>query len=132
MGPKVVAAFTKAHEAYFARIQLEIEGIDSFVFDEYLIGIHPLYSAAVGGVKLAVCESDAEKARVVLMKHQEEQRAYLETIMHMCPKCHSTNLRRISAFHLLITLVFVFTFGIMWLVLYRKRKCKECGHSQAW
>jgi hypothetical protein len=132
MGLKVLAAFTKIHEAYLAKNQLEMEGIQSFLFDEYIIGVHPFYSNAVGGVKLVVPESEFEKAEVIIKNYLEQQREYLELACHRCPNCNSTNIRRKSVFHIVFNIVFIFIFGILWVIFYRKNKCNECGHRQAW
>ena len=132
MGLEILAAFTKIHEAYFAKNQLEMEGIESFVFDEYIIGVNPFYSNAVGGVKLLVHESEFENGSVIIKKYQEEQREYLGSKAHRCPNCNSTNIRQKSTFHIVLSILCIFIFGILWVVFYRKNKCNECGHRQAW
>jgi len=132
MSLAVVASFTKIYEAYFAKNQLEIEGIESFVFDEYIIAVHPFYSNAVGGVKVMVYGDEIEKAKLIIDKYQEEQREYLESILHRCPNCDSPNIRRKSTFHIILSILCIFVFGIIWVAFYRKNKCNECGHRQAW
>ena len=132
MGLKVIAAFTKIHEAYFAKNQLEIEEIESFIFDEQIIGVHPFYSNALGGVKLVVHESEIENGNVIVKKFQEEQREYLQEISRRCPKCDSTNIRKKTTFHIILSIIFILIFNFLWLILYRKNKCIDCGHRQAW
>ena len=66
MGLVVVASFTKVYEAYFARNRLHIEGIEAFVFDEYIVGVHPYYSNVVGGVKLLVYEEMLGQAKPII------------------------------------------------------------------
>ncbi len=128
----VVAIFTKIHEAYLARGRLQSEGIDSVIFDEYLVGIQPLYSVAIGGIKLAVKESDIQEANVILGLHIQEQQSIFEANMQMCPNCHSSNIRSGFGFHSITAFVLMILFGMMGLLLYKKRKCYNCGHYQAW
>ena len=132
MGLKVIAAFTKIHEAYFAKNQLEMEEIESFIFDEHIIGVHPFYSNAVGGVKLVVHESEFENGNVIVKKFQEKQREYLEAISHRCPNCDSTNIRKKTTFHIILNIIFILIFNFLWVIFYRKNKCRDCGHRQGW
>lgn len=61
-----IITFTYAHEITIIRGKLESEGIDCFVQDELTAQVNPLYSNAIGGVKLKVRESDAERAIEIL------------------------------------------------------------------
>ncbi|NIO15892.1 MAG: DUF2007 domain-containing protein [Deltaproteobacteria bacterium] len=61
-----VATFTDVIEAKIVQSMLESEGIYCFVQDENIVGINWLYSAAVGGVKLKVRESDRDEAAMLL------------------------------------------------------------------
>ena len=132
MSLKVIASFTKVYEAYLARNQLTLEGIHSFVFDEYAIGVHPFYSNALGGVKVVVDDTDFEKAKDIITAYINSQKIYFMDIKTHCPNCHSKNIRKTSNFHIILSMAFIITFGILWVVFYRKYKCFDCGHSQAW
>lgn len=48
------------------RGRMEAEGIETFVQDELTIQIDPLYSNALGGIKLMVQQQDAERANEIL------------------------------------------------------------------
>jgi DNA-directed RNA polymerase subunit RPC12/RpoP len=61
-----VATFTDVIEAKIVQSMLESEGISCFMQDENIIGINWMYSAAVGGVKLKVKESDRDEASMLL------------------------------------------------------------------
>jgi rubredoxin len=63
---ETVAVFTTAIAAHAARTKLESEGIECFVADENLVGANPLYSNAVGGVKVQVAPADVPRARRAL------------------------------------------------------------------
>lgn len=51
------------------RVRLEDEGIVCLVPDEFTVIMNPLYSNAVGGVRLQVRESDIERAKEVLIHY---------------------------------------------------------------
>ncbi|MDO9333397.1 MAG: DUF2007 domain-containing protein [Dehalococcoidales bacterium] len=59
-----IATFNYAAEAYLHRAKLESEGIWSFVADEFAPNF--FITAAAGGVKLQVRESDAAEAIRIL------------------------------------------------------------------
>ncbi|MGD1845481.1 MAG: hypothetical protein ACFB10_08820 [Salibacteraceae bacterium] len=61
-----MATFTYPEELIFLSGRLESEGIESRVLDELTVQTNPLYSGAVGGVKLQVRESDLSRTREVL------------------------------------------------------------------
>lgn len=61
-----IKTFTHPSELLILKGRLESEGIECFVKDELITQIIPLYSNAVGGVKLQVKESDVEKAMEIL------------------------------------------------------------------
>ena len=132
MDLRFIASFTKIHEAYLAKIHLDMEGIQSFVFDEYIIGVHPFYSNAVGGVKLTVPKSEYNEARLIIEKHFEEQKEHLESLSHQCPNCHSTDIRQKTIFHIIFSILCIFIFGIFCILFFEKNKCNNCGHRQAW
>ncbi|KAA6302398.1 MAG: hypothetical protein EZS26_001511 [Candidatus Ordinivivax streblomastigis] len=58
--------FTYPSEMYVLRSRLESEGIACLAQDELTIQVNPLYSNALGGVKLQVLESDVERALEIL------------------------------------------------------------------
>jgi hypothetical protein len=61
-----VAVFQTPYEAGLAKAKLEASGIPAFVADEFTIGSNPLYSNALGGVKVQVPASCAEEASELL------------------------------------------------------------------
>jgi hypothetical protein len=54
--------FSTPIEAHMAAGLLVSAGIQSRIFDEHMIGIHPLSSLALGGVRLQVLRSRATEA----------------------------------------------------------------------
>lgn len=61
-----VAVFNYAHELSIIRSRIEAEGIECKTIDELTVQVNPLYSPAIGGVKLQVKESDARQAIEIL------------------------------------------------------------------
>ena len=54
------------HDALFVKSVLEGDGIDAFVPDEHTLSVDPALGAALGGVRVQVRASDAERARHVI------------------------------------------------------------------
>lgn len=61
-----VAVFQYPTEAEIIKGRLESEGIQVFMFDIITINTDPLFSNAVGGVKLNVLVHQADKAKTIL------------------------------------------------------------------
>jgi hypothetical protein len=59
-------------EITLLKSMLEDVGIPVFVKDEFTILMNPLFSNAVGGIKLQVLEEDLEKASEVLKDFESE------------------------------------------------------------
>jgi len=55
-----IAKFSYPHEAALLKGRLESDGILSNLKDEHTIGANPLYSPALGGVKVQVRENDVK------------------------------------------------------------------------
>jgi len=62
----VIAEFDQVMKADLAKSRLEAEGIRAVLLDVQTILMNPLYSPALGGVKLAVADEDAARAREIL------------------------------------------------------------------
>ena len=62
----MLISFTYPHEAHLAKAKLESEGIETMIRDELTAQVNNFYSNAIGGVKLLVKESDAQRANEIL------------------------------------------------------------------
>ncbi len=62
MKPCVVFTSTYQTEAFMVQSLLEANGILAKVLDDNTVSIMPLYSMAIGGVKVVVDENDKEEA----------------------------------------------------------------------
>ena len=63
---ETVWSFPYQHQMLIIRGRLESEGIETFVQDELTIQIDPLYSNALGGIKLMVQPQDVVRATEIL------------------------------------------------------------------
>jgi hypothetical protein len=63
---RTAATFLDPRQAEIARGRLSEEGVESFLWDEHLIGINWLYSNALHGVKLQVAEHQLAEASGIL------------------------------------------------------------------
>jgi len=128
-----VASFREPYAAHLARSTLEAENIPVFLAQEHLVGVHWLYSYAIGGVKIQVPEEFAESARSILSEDrssdlQETTEANLPLDpSDTCPVCSSDTIfpapleRRSKALSLLVNIPFAFHRNF-W-------KCSTCGHE---
>ena len=66
--------------------RLEEEGINCWLKDENTVTIDPILTNAVGGIKLMVPESQADRAFELLRQFRVEQQSRLK-----CPRCGSSN-----------------------------------------
>jgi hypothetical protein len=129
-----VATFNQPTEAHILKGRLEAEGIPCFLGDEHIIAAQPLYSVAVGGVKLQVTEGDEQEAREMIGRIRRGTSEYiLDDSIELayaaqgydpeilCPICDSANITERGFFGgvLGITLPFVS----------RKFKCHGCGYT---
>ena len=53
-------------EAHMLQSRLEAEGVPAVVTDAHIVGVNPLLTMAVGGVRVLVPESDIERAREIM------------------------------------------------------------------
>lgn len=67
-----VASFSFAHEAHIARAKLESEGIPAVLADEHTVNMQWLYSNALGGVKVQVPPSCAQRAIEILAQDDSD------------------------------------------------------------
>lgn len=67
-----VAIFDYPHEIAVLKHLLDQEGIRYFFENETMMNIVPMYSQALGGIKLKVHSEDAEAVREILKKLNDE------------------------------------------------------------
>jgi len=66
-----LCAFDNYIPAHIALGRLKEEYINCYLQDEYSVTIDPFLSNAIGGIKLMVAETQAERAREILNNQQD-------------------------------------------------------------
>ena len=77
--------------AHLAMGRLKEDGIECWLKDENTVTIDPILTNAVGGIKLMVEESEAQKAWELLNELMQNYKKIIP-----CPKCGSNNLELVS------------------------------------
>lgn len=129
-----VAAFDAAPEAYMAKGLLEQAGIPAFIRNEHLVGMHWLYSNAVGGVQVQVAREDAPAALEVLglapeappTVGPEEASQPQKQASPACPRCGGRDVRRRGALPSLLAALLLSS-GIPLPAARHHWRCKSCG-----
>jgi len=119
-----VKTFDNSIDAHLFRIELENEGIECFIFDEGIVTANPLYSNAVGGIKVKVRSIDLETVKKVLFANAKNEEL-------ICPKCSSQNIVKnqrefkgfLSKFMMLFSFLTI-TYPLNYKFVY---KCNNCG-----
>jgi hypothetical protein len=121
-----VRTFEKSIDAHLFRIELENNGIEVYIVDEETVTIYPLYTQAIGGIKVKVHHTDVEKVRGILLAEE----AHLNAENH-CPRCGSNELwmNYKSMKNLKNLLLFIFSALLTSYSATDKyvQKCKKCG-----
>lgn len=133
-GLVIVATFDSAWQANLLRGKLEDEGIPAYIFDENTVTLNPLYSIAVGGIKVKVREPDYEAALAVYKEVNNAPHTNEDNEPVTCPYCGSAHieagrgLRSTGAFASFIISILTFTYPLHRDELYT---CQDCGKEFA-
>lgn len=128
---QLIRRFQYSSEAIIYQGKLESMGIEVFLRDNHTIDSNPLYSNAIGGVKLYVRTEDVNKANKVL----EDVNLYSigdDNKPLECEKCGSekidmiTSVKEWKSFFYFLFLFFVFLFPYN---AEHKYKCQNCKHE---
>ena len=125
----VIGTFPEAMAAHLVRMRLDAEGIDSYLADENIVSIYPLYSGAIGGITLMVREEDAQAALQILEGVESEAFTRYESNQAICPACGSERVGDRPLSYLRTLVLTILTIGLFLPFFYRSRKCKDCGHT---
>lgn len=128
-----VAAFDHPYRAQFARMRLDAEGIESFLLDENIVTMNPMFAVGVGGIKLQVRESDAARAAEILGQKPIPEESVVDTpeeesMTPPCPECNSSNVcfKKTPSFLVFLSLLLL---GLPLPFLQKKWICRRCGFS---
>ncbi|MFN5134185.1 MAG: putative signal transducing protein [Chitinophagaceae bacterium] len=122
-----LTTFTNYMDAHLCQMHLQEDGINCWLKDENTVTIDPILTNAIGGIKLMVHESQAERAIDLLriMKNKEHKAM-------ACPKCNSLNVeyivtnRKASNWLSAIT---TFLLGDFAMAPHQVYHCFDCGHE---
>ncbi|PIF31884.1 putative signal transducing protein [Flavobacterium sp. 9] len=125
---KLVRSFQYSSEAQIFSGKLESEGIEVYLRDNNTVDSNPIWSNAVGGVKLFVKSEDFEKANLVLSEVSpfsfDENNRLLK-----CPNCGAEEIEMVTSIKDLKTLLaFVFSLLFVLMPFYSRHryKCNKC------
>lgn len=121
-----IATYNLPQQLIIAKAKLEANGIECFVKDELTAQVHNFLSNAIGGVKLQVLESDANKARKILLERNDLKADYSESKLK-CPNCESGNIDGMGL-NGRISMIFFFILGFPIPIFSNKFKCYDCDH----
>lgn len=125
-----VATFQSSIEAYILKNHLEGAGLVCFIFDEHLIDMNPLYSSAIGGVKVKVRQNDTEQAVSLIQELNKQPYTDKNDELITCPNCSGTEF--FTDFNSMKStrsiLAMITSFLLVVFPIYKKRvyRCKEC------
>lgn len=120
-----LTSFYDVMEANLLKSRLEHEGIQCFIFDENTVNTNPLYSTAVGGVRIMVSNIDANEALIVLENFKPGAAG-----ITLCPECSSMNIKIRQTLNNYIVALFQFGFaGPGSATLKPKCTCNDCGYT---
>lgn len=126
-----VRTFDTAAEAHLLKTKLESEEIPCILFDEHLVNLNPLYSVAVGGIKLKVRESDWERANDLLAEIEKQPWRDEEEEAVKCPHCGSAELyahfKSMKGIKGVLTAIVSFLLAVFPFYYKTVYKCKNCG-----
>lgn len=114
-------------DAHLCQMHLQEEGINCWLKDENTVTIDPILTNAIGGIKLMVHETQAERAAELLriMKNKEHHAM-------QCPNCKSFNVefivtnRKASNWISAITTFLIANFA---LAAHQVYHCFDCGQE---
>lgn len=124
-----VATTSQPMEATMIQVKLASHGIDSQLFSELTIGLNPLLSNAIGGVRVFVSAQDFAQASEILAERAQEKAQKEAVLARTCPACGNENgqKRRVSVWG---GILMVLTLGIYSLLFMNPcYVCPNCRHK---
>jgi hypothetical protein len=127
---ELIGSYQYSSEAIIIKGKLESEGIEVFIRDNYTVDTNPLYSNAIGGVKLFVNQKDFSKAKDIIYQLSKYSVDDNNELMK-CPNCGTEQVNMVTSIKDLKSL-FAFLFSTLLLgtlPFYSKHKykCRKCN-----
>ena len=83
--------FSNYMDAHIAMGKLKDEGINCWLMDENTVTVFPIWTNAVGGIKLMVPNVEVVKAKAIIQKLEEERKK-----RYSCPQCGSHDVELVT------------------------------------
>lgn len=123
--------FDSAIEAHLLRSRLEQEGIMSYIFDENIVMLNPLYNNLVGGIKLKIESNDEPEAQRILAELENRTLTRDDGTAVACPRCGSQHyyegFKAVKSLGDIVSFCIAFLFMIYPFAYKSLKKCKDCG-----
>ena len=116
-------------DAHLLMTRLESEDIECWLQDENTVTINPVWTNAVGGIKLMVKREDFSRASEIFRETENNRRDAIE-----CPHCKSHNVELVSTPRKAsnwISAIFGFLFANYAMSTDKVNHCFDCGHEFA-
>jgi hypothetical protein len=127
---QLIGSYQYSSEAIIIKGKLESEGIDVYIRDNNIVDSNPLYSNAVGGVKLFVNKKNYFKATEVISQVSQYSLDDNSKLLK-CPNCEAEQIDMVTSIKDLKSLfAFVFStllFGTLPFYCKQKYKCSKCN-----
>jgi hypothetical protein len=125
----LIGRYQYTSEALIYKGKLESEGVDVYIRDNNTVDANPLYSNAIGGVKLFVHSGHEKKAYSILSQISKFSLDENNQLMK-CPKCGVEKIDMITSVKDIKSLIlFIFSMLLVLLPFYSKHKykCRICN-----
>lgn len=125
-----IKTFDIAIDAHILKVRLEADEIACYLFDEHIVSMNPLYSNAIGGIKLKIHESDYPKAKLILDELKQLELHDEAGKRINCPKCNSleinTQFRSFNSAKGIIAIMLTILYGIFPIYFKTTMRCNSC------
>jgi predicted RNA-binding Zn-ribbon protein involved in translation (DUF1610 family) len=126
---ELIGSYQYSSEAIILKGKLESEEIEVFMRDNNTVDANPLYSNAVGGVKLFVKKKEYSKAKDILSQVSKFSLDENNKLLK-CPNCGAEQINMVTSIKDLKSL-FAFVFSMLFVVIpfysKYKHKCGKCN-----
>ena len=126
---KLIGSYQYSSEAIIFKGKLESEGMEVFMRDNNTVDANPLYSNAVGGVKLFVNCKDYSKAKEIIFQVSKYSLDENNKLLK-CPNCGTEQINMVTSikdlksfFGFICSLLFV----VMPFYSKHRHKCNNCN-----
>jgi predicted RNA-binding Zn-ribbon protein involved in translation (DUF1610 family) len=128
---QLLRRFQYSSEAIIYQGKLESQGIKVFIRDNHMVDTNPLYSNAVGGVKLYVRSEDVDRATQILqeisMYSVDDQNKLIK-----CPNCGAEQAEMVTSIGS-IKMLIAYAISVLLVLLpfstRHKYKCSNCKYE---